>query len=284
LRHGLRALGLAVLLSASAASVRAQSPQLPPLVAPSKAGTGGLANIRKNDAGVDHGFLAAHAETIGAGEVSLTITQLLALALTVGVVDDVQLTASANVPLGFESASVGVKGVVYRSETAVVALRLSVGALGFDDFDDDHEWLGNLSFGVLADAVVDEAGMVTFHAGMNAMVGLGPGLSELSFGDTFDDRLEQDQVPVAVQIDLGVIARLNRFFALQVEVWLIAMLIEHQLEPLPFVPFAYGVRFFGDWYHVDIAMVMPLGLDLSGLTEIPFLAAGVPMVNMGFRF
>ncbi len=240
-----------------------------------------MATLRKNDAGIDHGWAAAHAETIGDGAVSLSINQLAALTVSVGLTDRLQATASFNLPLLVLAPSLGIKGVVYRSESSVIAVRGAFGALGLADFDDTSEWTFNVSLGVLADTVVDTGGMVTFHTGMNVWVGFGEGLDEQQLSD-FGLDLRASDVAVAVEIDVGIVARVNRFFAFQLELWFIAAMVDQQLTLMPFVPFGYGVRFYGDWFHVDLGFAMPLGVDLGA--EVAALALGVPVVNMSFRF
>lgn len=199
-------------------------------------------------AGRDRGFLQSHAETVGAGRLSVDVYQVLGVGLSYGIGDDTQVSL-AGVPFLAEDIPIvaQAKHVVQRTDKTIAAgqLRLLGSPTG------TGLWLG--SMGMVLDWL--PSSVHSWHA--SADVGL-------------TGRSGRDPA-VMVQAQLGVSARSSARVAWIAE---LTWAGPEQATGIDFAPFAAaGVRLTGRALAVDLGLARPLlrWTDSSFPAGVPFV-------------
>ncbi len=228
---------------------------------------------RAEDAAMDHGIVATHAETIGAGQIGIDSYEIFIASVTYGLTNDLQASVTlASTPTEGTPmlALLNGKLVVWRRSGTVLSVNAALGAAHSGAVAPSASVQGGpattglyLGGGIALDQYVHPAvalhGTIQLLANTNCCARWSPGL-------TFEAAA-------------GVTVRANRFVKVLTELWLPVGVNSWSRGALDFMSVNYGVRFFFKRFAADLAFIRPVTSDVD-----PGFVLGIPFVHLTGRF
>jgi hypothetical protein len=227
---------------------------------------GPVERARARDAAIDHGLIASHAETIGAGKWSFNSYELFAVGLTYGFTDDFQLSVSTLLPIVSEMPlvlSVAPKLVLWRGHSTTLAAQVQSFIISVDG-----ETAGLGSAGLAVDQYLDGDGRLILHGGLQAG----------KFFGTTDSGINLSEGALA-QLDVGITAGLTDLIKVLLEAKIFAGFDGEEFKVANVVLVNYGVRFHGQTLAADLGFLKPVGEDSND-----DFVLGLPFVSFSARF
>jgi hypothetical protein len=228
---------------------------------------------RAADAASDHGLLVSRAETLRAGEVALSLYQLLVPGLSAGLTDRLELSGlylmwpEENPTFWALQA----KYAFVRTENATVSARVNVSSLGDDDGCADCD----------ANSLVRTA---RAELAADLRVGTGPGAAGLHGALGITRTGSNDSVSVHVDPGVGAIVEfaadvaLSEHWSLLTEVRAPTNAVSADELPLDEPVAGVGVRLYGQHLALDAGVFVPLAATIEGAPSEPWRAPRVPFV------
>ena len=228
------------------------------------------ANDRANDAAVDRGIYAQHAETLGANKTSFNSYELFLAGLSYGISDTTQISVTTLLPIVSDMPRVligNLKHVLWRGPQTIVSVNGMLTAMSFDGD-------GLFMFGA--------GGMVDHH--VSDRLALFGNLQVSGLAGRFNNSSLDVANGSVLSGSAGATWRAVEFVKLMAEYTVPAVYGRgntgvYQLDFAPLTGFMYGVRFHGPRIAADLAFIKVLG---SGSKD-PF-AMGFPLVTFNARF
>lgn len=211
------------------------------------------------DPSIDRGFLLPTAETQPAGSVTFFDHELIAAGVSLGVTDDLQLSATTLVPIAEDMPTMLAATAKLRL-LATGRTRLAVhGGLAGVSADDERGYLGSLggTASVCLDAACHSLASATLAFGW-----LGDGS-----GSTMNGAL----------VGASLVQRLSRTAKLQVELSSGSLEISPEEGGESLTTINYGLRFHSDAVAVDLGFMRPVDRPVD---ELPL---GFPFVSLAYR-
>ena len=209
------------------------------------------AERRSRDAAVSRGLLSSHAETVGDGRLVLNDHDLLVVAATYGLSDDLQVSVTGLVPTSRGSTRTlftQVSRVMWRGPRTTGALR----GLGGILHEPEHPRTAvAFAGGALVDWMPTERRWLVAHGALS--VGSGAGQSVSEYVDFTHGTV--------LQGELGLQAQVHPRLSLLAELWLptIYDIDANSVNTVPYGLLPYGVRVAGPQLSVDLGFVKGLG-------------------------
>lgn len=216
------------------------------------------------DASASRGILIPTAETVGAGNLTVTDFELFFIKATYGVTDDFQVAATTLLPLFIYMPTIGIfSGKLKLQETETFQLSVQPSALIVEE---SGIYGGTLGVQALADFVLDDAGKWVLTLSENNLLVWGEGEVAEGFAFTFGASI-QGQVSSKIKLLAELFTPGVVPFEGNPELFAEAMGL------------GYGVRLFGESLSGDITFIRPLDPDLAGS-----LLLGFPLLSVTARF